>query len=349
MGRESAMRNLRALIYTGLLLAGISSFAFAPASSGTETVTVDNFIRAESDMYFSGTVKEGGFGKVVHHRQVMPIENQTVVRSNRDTLYSTGVFDLEAAPVTITLPDTGTRFMSLIAIDEDHYVHGVAYGAGHYTFTKDQIGTRYVMVGVRTMVNPADPKDLQQSHRLQDAIVISQNNQGRFDVPGWDPVRQKKIRDALLMLGESLPDTRRMFGAKAEVDPVRHLIGTAIGWGGNPEKDALYLPVTPDQNDGETIYRLTVKDVPVDGFWSVSVYNAHGYFEPNSYNAYSLNNVTANKEADGSVVIQFGGCDGKTINCLPVVPNWNYTVRLYRPRAEVLSGAWSFPVAEPVE
>jgi hypothetical protein len=65
-------------------------------------------------------------------------------------------------------------------------------------------------------------------------------------------------------------------GTKEDVDPVRHLIGYAGGWGGNPEKEATYLNFTPQQNDGKTIYRLTFRDVPVDGFWSVSVYNAEG-------------------------------------------------------------------------
>jgi hypothetical protein len=74
---------------------------------------------------------------------------------------------------------------------------------------------------------------------------------------------------------------------------VRHLIGTAIGWGGNPEKDALYKIGVPSKNDGATVYKLNVKDVPVDGFWSVSVYNKDGYFEKNQYGSYTLNNVTA--------------------------------------------------------
>jgi hypothetical protein len=87
--------------------------------------------------------------------------------------------------------------------------------------------------------------------------------------------------------------------------------------------------------------------VPVDGFWSISLYNAQGFFEPNDLNAYTLNNVTAKKAADGSVTIQFGGCDGKTPNCLPIVKGWNYMVRLYRPRAEVLNGSWKFPEARP--
>ena len=146
-----------------------------------------------------------------------------------------------------------------------------------------------------------------------------------------------------LMLATTLPDTKRMFGTKEDTDPVRHLIGSANAWGGNPEKDALYLTVVPPQNDGTTVHRLTVGDVPVDGFWSVTVYNKDGYFSPNPQNAYSFNNVTAQKGADGNTTIQFGGCDGNVPNCLPITPGWNYTVRLYRPQQSILDGSWTFP------
>jgi hypothetical protein len=140
-----------------------------------------------------------------------------------------------------------------------------------------------------------------------------------------------------------------MFGTRDDVDPVRHLIGSAMGWGGNPEEDALYLNVTPSKNDGKTVYRLTIKDVPVDGFWSISVYNAEGRFVKNDQDAYTLNNITAKKNADGSVTVQFGGCDGKTPNCLPIMPGWNYLVRLYRPHPEILNGTWNFPQAVAVD
>ena len=156
------------------------------------------------------------------------------------------------------------------------------------------------------------------------------------------------MRDALLVLASTLPDSRKMFGTKELVDPVRRLIGAAAAWGGNPEKDAMYLNVTPPKNDGTTVYKLSVKNVPVDGFWSVSVYNEKGYFEKNPYNAYSLNNITAKKNADGSITIQFGGCDGKIPNCIPIMKGWNYLVRLYRPHAEILRGTWKFPEAQPV-
>ena len=88
-------------------------------------------------------------------------------------------------------------------------------------------------------------------------------------------------------------------------------------------------------------------EVPVDGFWSVTVYNAKGFFEKNPYDAYSVNNITAKKNADGGVTIQFGACDSKIPNCLPINDGWNYTVRMYRPREEILIGKWKFPEAQP--
>jgi hypothetical protein len=89
-------------------------------------------------------------------------------------------------------------------------------------------------------------------------------------------------------------------------------------------------------------------NVPVDSFWSISLYNARGYFEKNAYDAYSVNNITGQRNADNSVTIQFGGCDGKIPNCLPTMEGWNYGVRMYRPRPEILSGAWTFPEPQPV-
>ena len=123
---------------------------------------------------------------------------------------------------------------------------------------------------------------------------------------------------------------------------IRRAVGLTR-WGGNPDKDATYLNITPAGNDGTTVYKLSVNDVPVDAFWSVSLYGPDGYFKKNVYDAYSINNITAKKETDGSVNIQFGGCDGKIPNCLPIMPGWNYWVRLYRPRPEILNGKWEFP------
>jgi hypothetical protein len=312
-------------------------------------VTADNFNRAESDLYFSRIVKNGGFGKFEHTREPAPLDKQTIIRLNRDTLYSSAVFDLDAGPVKITLPNPGKRFMSMLVINEDHYLYEVDYGAGNYNFTKSEVGTRYVLLGLRTFADPANPQDLKEAHALQDAVTAKQRVAGRFEIPNWDSASQSRMRDALLVLGASLPDLRKAFGSRFQVDPIRHLIGTASAWGGNPDKDAIYLNVTPAKNDGSAIYKLNVPaKVPVNAFWSVTVYGADGFFKKNQYDAYSLNSVTAKKNADGSVAIQFGGCDGKIANCLPTTPGWNYMVRLYRPRDEILNNKWKFPEAQAV-
>ena len=331
-------------------IAGIV-FLSATAHVAAQTaipVTTDNFVRAESDTYLANFAKEnGGLGKLVHRREPAAIDNQTVIRLNRDTLYSSVVFDFDAGPVTVTLPDAGNRFMSLMAVSQDHYATTV-YGKGAHRISRDNIGTRYGLIGIRTFVDPNDPEDVKKVHALQDAIKVSQKGTGTLSLPTWDSASQKKVRDALLVLASTMGSFDRAFGTRAQVDPVRHLIGTAAGWGGNPDKDAKYINVVPARNDGATVYKLNVRNVPVEAFWSVSVYNAQGYYEKNPYNAYSLNSVTAKKDGDGTYAIQFGGCDGKIPNCLPVMKGWNYTVRLYRPKPEILSGKWKFPEPQAV-
>ena len=204
-----------------------------------------------------------------------------------------------------------------------------------------------MLVGVRTLVDPNDPSDVEKVHAFRTRSRSSSRRPGKFEVPKWDPVSQKKVRDALMVLGTTVPTPAAHSAPRIEVDPIQRLISAATTWGGNPRKDAIYLNFTPPKNDGNDLYKLDVKDVPVDGFWSISVYNAQGYFEKNDLDAYSLNNITAKKNADGSVTIQFGGCDGKIPNCLPIMNGWNYTVRLYRPRAEILNGRWKFPEPQP--
>ncbi|MDH7795002.1 MULTISPECIES: DUF1254 domain-containing protein [unclassified Beijerinckia] len=328
----------------------LTSGAFAQAPDGKIPVTVDNFARAETDHYLAANAKViGGLGKFQHSRAPASIDNQTVIRMNRDTLYSFAVFDLAAGPVTLSLPDTGKRYMSMMVVDQDHYLPIVAYGTKPVTLTQKSVGTRYAFVAVRTLVNPNDPKDLDEVHRLQDAIKVSQKETGKLDLPNWDEKSLTDIRNALLALSKHQSSFRGAFGARGQVDPIQHLMGTASGWGGIPERDATYLSFTPAKNDGKTVYTINVpKTVPVKEFWSVSVYNAKGFFEKNAYNAYSINSITAKKNEDGSVVVQLGGCDGKIPNCLPIVEGWNYTERLYRPEQSILSGKWKFPEAKPV-
>ena len=170
----------------------------------TVPVNIDNFAVAESDLYFGNAVREAGsVGRFFHNRTPTEIDKQLVIRMNRDTLYSSAVFDLDAGPVTITLPDSGGRFMSLQVISEDHYAPMVVYAPSEVTLTKENIGTRYVMAAVRTLVDPNNPDDLKKVAALQDAIRVSQpGSPGKFEVPNWNTQQQKEIRDALLVLAK---------------------------------------------------------------------------------------------------------------------------------------------------
>jgi hypothetical protein len=308
-------------------------------------VTWENFTRAETHKMFGNFVAMGGFGKFAHLRAVTSIDKQDVIRMNRDTRYSTGVFDL-TNPLTVTLPDTKGRFISMQVINEEQYTKEVNYKPGAYTFTKESVGSRYVVLIIRVLVNGEDEEDNQIVSEIQDQIKFEQTSPGIFKVPNWDRKSHDKVRDAINVLASTLTDSKLCYGDKDEVDPIAHLLGTAYGWGGNPQKDAMYLNVVPELNDGKIPYQVTVKEVPVDGFWSISVYNKDGYFEKNSYNSYSVNSKSAVKNSDGSITVHFGG-DPKQPNFIPITEGWNYLVRLYRAREEVLDGSWKFP--DPVK
>lgn len=313
----------------------------AQVNNETVQVTWETFVRAETDKMFKTYASIGGFGKFFHLRAVTPIDKQDVIRMNRDTRYSLGIFDL-TNPLTITLPDTKGRFISMQVINQDEYTKAVHYNPGTYKFTMENIGTRYVALIIRVLVDGENESDNQLVTKIQDDVKVEQTSPGTFEVPNWDKASQDKLRDAINVLASTLTDTRLCFGDKEEVDPIAHLLGAAYGWGGNPIKDAMYINVVPELNDGKTAYQLTVKDVPVDGFWSISVYNKAGYFEKNTYNSYTLNNTSAVKNDDGSITVHFGG-DPKQHNFIPITEGWNYMVRLYRARNEVLNGTWVFP------
>jgi len=168
------MRARTTLIVAAFLIAGAWLSAASADDAKPVRVTVDNFRRAESDTYFARFVEEGGFGTFKHERELASIDNQTVIRLNRDTLYSFGVFDLDAAPVTVTLPDAGDRYMAVQVIDEDQYAPDVFYAPGAHTLSRETVGTRYVCLAIRTFVNPNDAADVKAVHALQDAIQVEQ-------------------------------------------------------------------------------------------------------------------------------------------------------------------------------
>lgn len=311
----------------------------------TQHVNVDNFVRAETDRMFADLQRDaGGVNAFSHNREPASIDHQTVIRLNRDTLYSFAVVDL-AAGATLTIPDHGDRYLSAMVVNQDHYVGELFHDAGTYELRAADFGTRHVVVAVRILVDPALDGDLEAVAGIQDGLGIEAGSAEPFVAPDYDVASLDATRTALLTLAAGLTGFDRTFGRPDQVDPVRHLIGTAAGWGGLPTDEASYIGVDPGLPPGR--HELTLRDVPVDGFWSVSVYNKDGYFEKNAGNAYSVNNITAEPNSDGSVTVRLGDFPDGTPNAIPVTEGWNYLVRLYRPRAAVKNGSWQLPTLEP--
>ena len=305
-------------------------------------VNADNFVRAETHRMMADLQRDaGGVNTFSHHREPASVDEQTVIRMNRDTLYSVAVVDISAG-ATLTVPDAGERYLSVMVVNEDHFINKVFHEAGRHDLTVEDFSSQYVVVAARTLVDPLDPDDLAAVAAIQDQLLIEATTERAFELPEYDTESLDRTRNALLDLARNLTSFTSMFGRRENVDAVHHLIGTAAGWGGLPDAEATYVGVFPNLPIGE--YELTVgNDVPVDGFWSISVYNADGFFEPNEQGAYSVNNITAVHNDDGSVTVRFGG---KGDNALPIPDGWNYLVRLYRPRPELLQGSWTFPTIQ---
>lgn len=312
-------------------------------------VSIADLVRAETDHMIRTQIETFGlqFGEVTHLRDPMTPGNQSVIRVNQDTMYSSAVLDL-SEPATITLPDTDGRFQSMLVISQDHYIFGEDE-PGRYELTEEQVGTRFAYLLFRTFVDVTDPDDITAAHAAQDALEVSGGGAGPFAAPDWDTGQLEKARTALSRLAELDFDLGDAFGRKEDVDPVAHLVGALSGWGGQPPSMAVYDIRSVERNDASVPYAVTVTDVPVDAFWSVTVYDADGYLEANELGVNSYNNFTAEPDADGSFTIHFGGCGDGRRNCIPISPGWSYVVRLYGPRAEVLDGSWHFPTPRPVE
>ena len=92
---------------------------------------------------------------------------------------------------------------------------------------------------------------------------------------------------------------------------------------------------------------------PVDGFWSLTLYDAQHFFVPNELKRYSLGTKNKNLKLgnDGSLTIyvqaESPGPD-KESNWLPTPKNADFSLflRAYWPRTPIVDGSWVPPAVE---
>jgi hypothetical protein len=128
------------------------------------------------------------------------------------------------------------------------------------------------------------------------------------------------------------------------------------GLGCNQVADAIYPLLMSDADGNEikagsdyTLHFDKDKIPPVDGFWSLTLYDADGFAVPNKLNRASLASwMDLDHNGDGSVDIYVQadspGKD-KESNWLPAPSDktWNITMRLYAPKRAAIDGSWVPP------
>jgi hypothetical protein len=130
------------------------------------------------------------------------------------------------------------------------------------------------------------------------------------------------------------------------------------------QEEAMYFSSVKDASgsdyDFTKTYRMRISPsgVPVDGFWSLTMYAAEPdgrfFFVPNPINRYALSDRSPGlvKEADGSIVIIMSRekpSDSLGGNWLPMANGpFRLSFRAYLPRLQVRQGAWYPPALELV-
>jgi hypothetical protein len=257
------------------------------------------------------------------------------MRINFDTLYSFAVIDLKEE-LTLTMPDTNGRYQSAWIITEEHYMPMALEKPGVYKLNQENVGARYTMIVMRTQANTQDPKDMEKANVLQDKLQLNQKDKGSYIASNsWDMDEILKMRAKYMEIGKEM-STDVMFGKKGEVLLREHNAGTAFGWGGFTPKQAVYPGYFPTSTEHQT---LTLKDVPVKAFWSITVYDKEGYPQTDTYN---INSQFAVADEDGSVTINFGG-DKNSKNYMEAFPGWNFSLRMYQPTEAYFNGQWVKP------
>jgi hypothetical protein len=317
----------------------------APAGAGGNVVDPSTYIRAETDRSFHNIFGlSGAMNTFYHFRSPTPLDGQTVVRMNRDTLYSAAIVDTsEGATVTLPEVDPG-RFISALIVDNDHYAPAVFYEPGVHEIPGD---TRHVLVAVRIQLfDPEDPEEIARVNALQDQVVITAASADPLPPNAWDQVSLAALTRQYEAEAVAYGTYRGMMGPRGTVDEATRHLAAAAAWGLNPDKDAVYLSYAGG-HDPEICHTATYA-VPENGaFWSITVYGDDGYMKSDNN---ILNSTTVSLNEDGTFTAHYGSAEtcGDVPNRLDVTTGWNFLMRVYRPGPSVLDGTYVLPEAQPV-
>ena len=330
------IKNLISLCVCALLVActddrGAASDSSTASAPELVPVTLDNYKIAESDLAFNNVAKFVGTNEFLHFPvEAFDLNNQTVVRMNRDTIYSGAIVNVSEG-ATVTLPESDGRYMSAMIVQNDHYIDQVFMTPGEHVIEAD---TDYVMVAVRIRANINDPEDGDKIRALQQAVTISAGAAEPHVMPNYDMEQLEALRSELAAEGLAKGSMENMQGARGTVYERMHLLGTAAGWGLLPDANARYIAYA--QEDSQGCFQATYSVPPFNppGFFSITMYDVDGWiFSDDAI----LNEQNIEFNDDGTFDAFFGDCGDDAKNNLPIVDGWNFLMRVYEPRLEELA------------
>jgi hypothetical protein len=182
-------------------------------------VSVENFARAESDrMFASFQTDAGSVNRLKHYRGPTTLEHQPVIRMNRDTLYSAAVVDISRGAV-VTVPDAGKRYISVMVVNQDHYINRILHQPGDHALTVDEFDTPWVGVAARALVDPTDPDDVTLVNEIQDGLAVEARSSTPFVMPDYELGSLDATRNALLELARGLTGFDRASARRATSIP----------------------------------------------------------------------------------------------------------------------------------
>ncbi len=317
-------------------------FAIVGTAYGSEIVTPETYIRAETDFAFADFQRNAGgrINRFFYITRPTPLDEQTVVRMNRDTLYAGAVVDTEGG-ATVTIPEfPDDRYFSVLVVDNDHYAPVVFYEPGNYKIPGD---TKYVALIQRIqLLDPSSAQDVALVNDLQKKIVITAASADPFPDPQWN-------KDSMLSLRALYEKEFQKFeqyepdwmGPRGKVNEDTRHLAAAGAWGLFPEKDAVYINYT-GPSDPDKCYVATYEVPDNDAFWSITVYGNDGFMKSDR-NIVNDRNVVLND--DGTFTVHYGSdalC-GDQPNRVDITEGWNFLMRIYRPGQSVLSRTYTLP------
>jgi hypothetical protein len=323
------------------MLAVLASMQGAVFAAG-EKVTPETYIRAETDIAFSQFYRNAGsdVNRFYYIRKPVPLDAQSVVRMNLDTLYSGAVVDTEGG-AKLTIPEfPDKRYFSVLVIDNDHYAPTVFYKPGTYDIPGD---TKYVTLVQRIEVmDPNDQADIALVNEMQNKFTIEASSHDLFPDPKWDAESMLALRapyeKEFQTFSQYEPD---WMGPRGKVNEKTRHLAAAGAWGLFPENDAVYINYTgPGAVKG--CYTATYTVPPNDAFWSITLYGSDGFMK-SARAGVNDRNVALND--DGTFTVYFGSPEacGDKPNRVDITDGWNFLMRIYRPGEAVLKREYRLP------